>query len=330
MIEFALPWILAALPLPLIMRLLPKTHSAANASLRVPSQWLSRGPIARQQTRKISPWFAALVWVLLVIAAARPQWLGEPIPIPADGREMMLAVDLSGSMEAKDMQINNQAVNRLDMLKYVLNDFIDRRVGDRLGLILFADSAYMQAPMTYDRKTVNQLLDEAVLGLVGEKTAIGDAIGLAVKRFHDKKEGNNVLILITDGQNTAGNITPEQALKLAKRYKVTIYTIGVGADSMLVRSIFGQRKVNPSAELDETMLSKLATETGGQYFRARDTESLVQIYELLDKLEPVADDAQQFRPLQALFYWPLGAAFILTWLPFLPRLHRFRRDKDAS
>jgi len=226
---------------------------------------------------------------------------------------MMIAVDLSGSMQVEDMALNGDTVNRLDMLKVLLGDFIERRTGDRLGLILFGDDAYMQTPMTFDRKTVQQMLDETVLGLVGKKTAIGDAIALAVKRFDAKKESNRVLLLLTDGQNTAGKISPEQALELAIAKNITIYTIGIGADVMLQRSLFGTRKVNPSSELDEKSLQNIATKTGGKYFRARNSEGMAEIYQLLDQLEPVEQEQQQMRPLSALFYWPLSVALFIAF-----------------
>jgi Ca-activated chloride channel family protein len=202
------------------------------------------------------------------------------------------------------------------MLKIVLGNFIERRVGDRLGLILFADDAYMQTPMTFDRKTVKQMLDESVLGLVGRKTAIGDAIALAVKRFDAKQKSNKVLLLLTDGQNTAGKVSPEQALELAIAKDITIYSIGIGADVMLQKSLFGTRRVNPSSELDEQTLTKLAEQTGGKYFRAKDSQGMSQIYNLLDQLEPVEQEQQQMRPLTALFYWPLAFALVLSTLYF--------------
>lgn len=181
-------------------------------------------------------------------------------------------------------------------------------------MIFFADTAYLQAPLTYDRETVSQLLGESLIGLVGEQTAIGDAIGLAIKRFQSKKESNKVLILLTDGQNTAGNISPQQANELAINNGVTLYTIGVGADQMMVQSIFGSRQVNPSQELDESMLTQLAESTGGRYFRARDAESLKAIYDKLDELEPIARESRQMRPLQALYYYPLAFALFITFL----------------
>lgn len=311
MFSFDLPWLFVLLPLPFLIRLLPALKKQPIAALKIPTfNFVSDAP--QTQVKRGFPWLLLIVWSLLVTAAAKPQWLGEPVTIPQEGRELMLAVDLSGSMQYEDMMIGRQKVNRLDMLKHVLSGFIERRVGDRLGLILFADTAYVQTPLTYDRKTVQQMLDEAVLGLVGEKTAIGDALGLAAKRFNDKDDSNRILILLTDGQNTAGNIDPTEALEIAKAAGVKVYTIGVGADEMFVRSFFGNRKVNPSTDLDEALLNQIANETGGKYFRARDTQALRDIYALLDELEPIEDDPIQLRPMQSLFFWPLAAALFLS------------------
>lgn len=328
MIEFAWPWLLLLIPLPLLIRWLAPGHKQQAAKLRVPSVHSHASHTGK--ARFFNPWwlFGFLAWAFLVAATARPEWLGEPLPIRSDAREMMLAVDLSGSMEIADMEIEGRQVNRLAMVKHVLTDFIARREGDRLGLILFADTAYLQTPMTYDRNTVQQMLDESVLNLVGERTAIGDAVALAVKRFQARDESNRVLVLLTDGQNTAGYISPEQALELAKAYKVKIYTIGVGAEEVVVESFFGSRRVNPSRDLDESMLANLAEQTGGTYFRARNTEELMQIYEALDQFEPVSGDPQQLRPRAALFYWPLAAAvgLMLILLSLLNRPWRLLNE----
>jgi len=322
MISFAWPWLFALLPLPLIIYLLPAKKSATQQSalimptlINVPSSTVSE-----QQKRKAPLIVLSICWLLVVIAISRPQWLGEAIDIPSEGREMMIAVDLSGSMEIEDMSLNGRGVNRLQMLKVVLGDFIERRVSDRLGLILFADDAYMQTPMTFDRKTVKQMLDESELNLVGRKTAIGDAIALAVKRFDAKQESNKVLLLLTDGQNTAGKITPEQALELAVAKEITIYTVGIGADSMIQKSLWGSQRVNPSGDLDEQSLSNIAEKTGGQYFRARDSQGMSEIYTLLDQLEPIEQEQQQMRPLSALYYWPLAFAALLCFA-YLLSLH---------
>lgn len=314
MITFAWPWLLLLLPLPLFVYWLPqKQKNRTSAALKIPQLMHNSSVIITTSTNKKYPLIIlSLCWLLSVLALSQPQWLGDAIDIPTEGREMMIAVDLSGSMQIEDMSLNGNAVNRLDMLKVILGNFIERRTGDRLGLILFADDAYMQTPMTFDRKTVKQMLDESVLGLVGRKTAIGDAIALAVKRFDAKQKSNKVLLLLTDGQNTAGKITPEQALELAVAKDITIYSIGIGAEVMLQQSLFGARRVNPSSELDEKTLTKLAQQTGGKYFRAKDSQGMELIYNLLDQLEPVEQEQQKMRPLTALFYWPLSLAFILS------------------
>lgn len=326
MFEFAWWWLLFALPLPLLMRFFPAREPSQEAALRVPQRLAGAASVQSKPARSAyGHGLMWLIWVALVLAAARPQWLGEPVSIPNEGREMMLAVDLSGSMKIDDMTLNGRQVNRLTMTKSVMAEFIRRRVSDRLGLILFADTAYLQAPLTFDRKTVAQLLEESVIGLVGEQTAIGDAIGLAVKRLEAREKTNKVLILLTDGQNTAGNITPAQAKELAVDSGVTVYTIGVGADKMLIESFFGSRQVNPSQELDEDMLTDIAVATGGKYFRARDAQELEQIYTRLDELEPIEGESQKLRPLTALFYYPLALALLLSALPLLVSLIGARR-----
>ena len=320
MIEFEWPWLFLLLPLPLLLRwFLPATTRNDDAALRVP--FYDELPITAgaRSSGKLSRWpllLAIIAWLFLIAASARPQWLGEPIELPISGRDLMLAVDLSGSMEAEDFQINGRTVNRLIATQWVGGQFIDRRVGDRIGLILFGRQAYVQTPLTFDRETVRTLLHEAVIGLAGQETAIGDAIGLAVKRLRtDSENGSSnsrVLILLTDGANTAGKVEPIKAAELAKQHGLKIYTIGIGADEMLVRSLFGNRRVNPSADLDEDTLKAIADTTGGKYFRARDIDELEKIYQLLDEMEPLEQEAQVFRPAQALYYWPLAVASLLA------------------
>ncbi|KGJ87411.1 vWA domain-containing protein [Colwellia psychrerythraea] len=322
MISFAWPWLFALLPLPFVIYFLPAKKSANQQSALIMPTLINvaHNSQSDQQKRKAPLIILSVCWLLLIIAISRPQWLGEAIDIPSEGREMMIAVDLSGSMEIEDMNLNGRNVNRLQMLKVVLGDFIERRVSDHLGLILFADDAYMQTPMTFDKKTVKQMLDESELNLVGRKTAIGDAIALAVKRFDAKKESNKVLLLLTDGQNTAGKIAPEQALELAIAKDITIYTVGIGADVMLQQSLWGTQRINPSSDLDEKSLANIAEKTGGQYFRARDSKSMNEIYSLLDKLEPIEQEQQQMRPLSALYYWPLAFSALLGFV-YLLSLH---------
>lgn len=324
MIGFQWPWLFLAVPLPwLLRRLLPPAGMDLDAALRVPfledfDALAGEGQVTVE--RKWPLWLAALAWLLLVVAGARPQWLGEPIEQAVSGRDIMMAVDLSGSMQEKDFVINGRPVDRLKALKWVAARFIEQRSGDRLGLILFGDRAYLQAPLTFDRKTVQTLLDESAIGLAGEKTAIGDAIGLAVKRLRGTKAENRVLILLTDGANTAGEVSPLKAAELAAAESLKIYTIGIGADEMIVKSFFETRRVNPSTDLDETTLTAIAEKTGGRYFRARDTEELDKIYTLLDRLEPVAEENRYYRPRKALYPWPLGAALLLAAILAVVRL----------
>ncbi len=323
MMHFYWPWLFLLLPLPLLIRFFSPAHiTAQQAALKVP--FLE--DFDNQQTPVIAtekPWLLRLAtvgWLCLVIACARPQWLGEPIEQSISGRDLMLAVDLSESMTVQDFSLDNQAVDRLTAIKAIAEDFIERRVGDRVGLVLFGTNAYLQTPLTFDRKTVAALLDESAIGLAGESTAIGDAIGLAIKRLQNQSDNSRVLILLTDGANTAGEVTPLKAAELAAAYHLKIYTIGIGADEMVVSNFFGNRKVNPSADLDEKTLTAIAQKTGGRYFRARDTEELSKIYQLLDQLEPVEKDKRYFRPHSELYFWPLAMALLCAATISLKRI----------
>lgn len=323
MIHFEWPWLIAALPLPLLIRwLFPANMPVEQSALKVPFLDDFSGVESRMvsQARQWPIMLASIAWLLLVIACTRPQWLGEPVEQSVSGRDLMLAVDLSGSMEEQDFFINKKPVDRLTATKSVAGDFINRRAGDRIGLILFGTHAYLQTPLTFDRKTVLTLLNESVIGLAGDNTAIGDAIGLAVKRLKNQQANSRVLILMTDGANTAGEVSPLKAAELAAANQLKIYTIGIGADEMVVRSFFGSRKVNPSRDLDEKTLIAIAESTGGRYFRARNADELSYIYMLLDKLEPVEKDKQYFRPRSELFYWPLSLALCLAAVICLSRM----------
>lgn len=330
MIQFIWPWLAALLPLPLLVRFtLPAKNTLKDAALRIPFMEDFNSTVTTDKvTKKNRPLMllASIAWCLLVLAATRPQFLGEPVELPISGRDLMMAVDLSGSMQVKDFKINRQTVNRLEATKHVASEFIKSRQGDRIGLILFGRQAYLQTPLTFDRNTVNILLNEAAIGLAGQETAIGDAIGLAIKRLVDldninsdenKETQSRVLILLTDGANTAGEITPIKAAELAASNHLKIYTIGIGADEMIRNSFFGAQRVNPSADLDEKTLKAIADKTGGRYFRARDTNELKKIYSFLNELEPTEKESQSFRPITALYYLPLTAAFIIAFIILL-------------
>lgn len=325
MIEFVWPWVFALLPLPWLLRRLLPPAGSREAALYVPFfRSLSRldaSPVRGNVRNVLLACTAALAWIMLVTASARPQWVGEPVELPVTGRDLMLVVDISGSMEAQDMQLGGQGVNRLVVVKSVVGDFVARRTGDRLGLILFASRAYTQAPLTFDRMTVETLLYEAEIGIIEENaTAIGDGIGLAVKHLRERPAASRVIIMLTDGVNNAGEVTPLQAGELALQEGIKVYTIGIGAESGISNSLFGPRAVNPSADLDADTLTQIAVSTGGQFFRARDRTELERIYGLLDELEPVEQEAETFRPIQSLFYWPLGVALALSFLIALWRI----------
>lgn len=324
MIHFEWPLLILALPLPLLVRwILPAELPAEQAALKVPflEDFGSGETKVVTQNKQWPLLLASLAWFFLVMACMRPQWMGEPIEQAVSGRDLMLAVDLSGSMEAEDFIVEDRRVDRLTATKNVASEFISRRAGDRLGLILFGTQAYLQTPLTFDRATVITLLNESALGLAGENTAIGDAIGLAVKRLRKQKTESRVLILLTDGANTAGEVKPLKAAELAAENQLKIYTIGIGADEMIIRSFFGSRKVNPSSDLDEKTLKAIAEKTGGRYFRARNTEELNKIYQLLDELEPVEKDKQYFRPISELYFWPLAVALLLAGLISISRMN---------
>ncbi|MCG9746942.1 VWA domain-containing protein [Shewanella sp. Isolate8] len=319
MFTLAWPWLLVLLPLPLIFRSSKQAQQTVGGHLQMPGVGEAQ-TLALDNSPNRSRWPYWLVWTLLVCAVARPLWVGDAIELPSKGRDLMLAVDLSGSMQIEDMVLNAKTVDRFTMVQRVMSEFIERRKGDKLGLILFADHAYLQAPLTQDRRSVAQFLTEAQIGLVGKQTAIGEAIALAVKRFDKAEQSNRVLILLTDGSNNSGSITPEQAADIAAKRGVTIYTIGVGAEVMERRTLFGKERVNPSMDLDEAQLTLLAQKTQGRYFRARNSDELEQIYQEIDKLEPTDSDQLSYRPQAELFYYPLAVALLITVLMMLSGL----------
>lgn len=319
MLGFDYPWAALLAPLPLAVFFFWPRARQQQAALYVPffhDIAVDESTVPRRVRQRGRLALLALWWSLLVAAACGPHWVGDEIALPASGRDLMLAVDLSGSMKIPDMVIGNERVQRIVAIKTVVRDFIKNRRGDRLGLIVFGTNAYVQAPLTFDLNTVEKFLNESQIGFAGEETAIGDAIGLAIKRLRERPGERHVLVLLTDGANTAGNVAPAAAAKLAAENRIAIYTIGIGAEELIIPGPFGggfgARRVNPSQDLDEDLLRNIATTTGGRYFRARDPEELAGIYALLDELEPVADTAQTFRPQRSLFYWPLAAALLLS------------------
>ena len=317
---FAWPWMWLAFPLPWLAGWLLPPHRNTSAALKVPyGRRLEAIATVGGRSRHLHiAALAWLAWFLLCAAAARPQQLGEAVAPPQSGRDLMLAVDLSGSMSEPDMELGGNVVDRLTAAKAVLADFLDRRVGDRVGLLVFGQRAYALTPLTLDRDSVRDQLRDSVAGLAGRETAIGDAIGLAVKRLRDQPKGQRVLILLTDGVNTAGVLEPLKAAELAKAEGVRIHTIAFGGSGGGL-SIFGLNLPMPGGgdEIDEDTLKKIAQETGGQSFRARDTEQLAGIYAELDRIEPVKQEGARVRPRVERYGWPLAAALLVALFAFL-------------
>lgn len=327
--ELAWPWLLLALPLPLLLAwVAPPARSGLDAALRVPiasevARLAAGGARARRVRIDALAW---AVWALLCLAAARPQQLGEPQQPPQRGRDLLLAVDLSGSMAAEDMRLGGRMVDRLTAAKAVLADFLERRKGDRVGLLLFGERAYAVTPLTADLGAVREQLLDSVIGLAGQETAIGDTIALAVKRLGAEQaagdeKAERVLILLTDGVNTAGAIDPDRALGLAQGAGLRVHTIGFGGDG--VDNFFGMR-VQRGAQIDEATLQRIADGTGGRYFRARDTAELVGIYAEIERIEPTDEPGEVLQPREERYAWPLAAAFALVLFGALARL-RLRR-----
>lgn len=323
MLSFIWPWAFVLLPLPwLARRFLPPSPSPRSGALKLPFA----GRLATagfSSSAASSPlWQLSFCWLLLLCALARPAWVGEPQTVENQGRDLMLAIDLSGSMEREDMLIG-RPVSRLAVVKQAADAFIQRRQSDRLGLVLFSDRAYLQSPLTADRQVVRALLQQASVGLTGQKTAIGDAIAIAIKRLKDRPQGARVLVLLTDGVNNAGVMPPLQAAQLAAELGIRIYTIGVGSDA--------SNGWLQSSELDESTLKSIAQTTGGQYFRASDVQGLAKVYRDIDLLEPIAAEPQLVRPQIALYFWPAALALLIASLLLVrPVFSALSRIKEVA
>lgn len=312
MFHLAWPWMALLLPLPWVLLRIRSAAEPGGSALYLPFAAAVASPRAAAATLPRSALLLlAAVWGLLVLAAMRPQWLGQPLPIPTNGRQIMLAIDCSGSMASQDMAGGE---SRLQVVQQVAGRFIGQRRGDQIGLILFGTRPYLQTPLTTDLSTVHQFLDEAVVGVAGPQTAIGDAIGLAIKELRQRESTGgatmhqSVLILLTDGANDAGVMPPLQAARLAAQTGLRIFTIGVGADAE--QSPFGLSLGN--TDLDVDVLQKIASMTGGEFFRATDAEALSAVYHRIDELEPAAGDKQWLRPAAEWFTWPLALALLLS------------------
>ncbi|HEX7340380.1 MAG TPA: VWA domain-containing protein [Rhodanobacteraceae bacterium] len=308
--EFAWPWLFVLLPLPwLAWRFMPAAQPVR--AMRLPFAELEQVRDLSRRASRGRVWLLALAWLALLTAAARPQWLGPPQPVTHSGRAMMLAVDLSGSMHTPDMQLGGQTVSRFAAVEAIAGNFIRQRRGDRLGLVLFGTQAYLVTPMTYDVDAVAAQLRSSAVGIAGQQTAIGDAIAVAVKQLRKLPAKARVLVLLTDGVNNAGSLTPKAAAAIAKAAGVRIYTIGIGADHVTMPGLFGMRVQVPSSGLDAALLKSIAHATGGRFFRAADSAQLVDAYRAINALEPLRHHGRPLRPRHDLFMWPLVLACVL-------------------
>ena len=255
--------------------------------------------------------------MLLILALARPQEGHKSQEILSVGVDIMLALDTSGSMQALDFIKNEKRDTRLAMVKDVVSKFIENRPNDRIGMVVFGSEAYTQCPLTLDQGILQSFLSKLDIGMAGDSTAIGSAVGIAVKRLKDLESDSKVIILLTDGRNNAGSLPPVQAAQTAKAFGIKIHTIGVGTHGkapFLVNSIFGQRYVYQEVDIDENTLKEISNLTGGQYFRATDLESLKSIYKQIDQMEKSEVKVLDHSEYTELFHYFLipGILLLLT------------------
>ena len=308
MIELAHPWALLLVPLPLVMRLLPPYRESRD-SVKVPFfdklvELSDTRPetgariLRRDRAQRILVTFS---WLCLVLAAARPEWVGLPVEQQKSGRDLMIGVDLSGSMATQDFtRPQGDSVDRLTAVKQVLAELAAQRVSDRLGLIVFGSAAYLQTPFTDDHQVWTQLLTETEIGMAGQSTVFGDAIGLAIKLFRESDSDNRVLIMLTDGNDTGSTVPPVDAAKVAAKFGIRIYTIAIG---------------NPTSvgedALDIGTIRRVAELTGGQYFQALDRDELHRAYDTIGDLEEALYETVSFRPRQSLHWVPVALVALL-------------------
>ena len=323
--EFHWPWFGVLLPLPLILPWLWRERGGKPREEQLEGQRvtlmhphlaeLRAAYQARRPRRQLAGWLYKLLlfllWVGLILALMRPQWLVPHTEISSPGYDLMLAVDASHSMDALDFSSEGSQVSRMQVVKGVMGRFIDTRAGDRIGLIVFGTGAYVLAPLTVDRNAVHQLLESVVPSIAGGSTALGDAIALAVKKLRDRPKGSRVMILIADGDNTAGSFQPLEAANLARMIGARIYVIGVGSKQKSIPILHeGKIEYWNDLTMDEDTLQKIADTTGGAYFRATDTRALEEISRRISELEKTETEARTAYLPDPLYRWPLGLAML--------------------
>jgi Ca-activated chloride channel family protein len=327
-LEFAYPLALLALPLPLLALWLLPPHRQRVSALRVPffdtvvdaAGTEARSGAVVMRRRMLQLITAALVWSAIVAGLAKPQWVGEPIVRTEAARDIMLAIDLSGSMDYRDFPDGDgNTVSRFTAVQRVVGQFVAERDSDRIGLIVFGDKAYLQLPFTRDLETAGALVQLMQVGMAGPRTALGDAIGLAIRAFESSEVDDRVLILLTDGNDTASKMTPVNAAGIAALNGVEIHTIGIG-------------DVNATGEdrVDFAALETVAERSGGQFFNAEDETSLAEIYRLIDAATAADVRTQSWRPRESLVHWPAGVAAVLILLGYALLLAGSRPRRTAA
>ena len=330
MVELATPWALACLPLPFfVWYVVPRKIIQPRHAVIVPFF-----DVLLQQRRNLQtelnnpPLWLMLAWALLVLAVAGPRWVGDAKPLAHEGHNIMLALDISGSMAITDMNINHRAIARIQVVKHTAKMFVNERVGDKIGLLLFGTRAYLQTPLTSDRHSVIMRIDDASVGLAGKSTSLGDPIALAIKHLQHTPKQGRLIILLTDGASNSGTIPPLKAADLARAEGIKIHTIGLGSESAMNPMSGFYYPGGAGLDLDEGTLKTIASTTGGHYFRATDHASLQAIYALINRMETVAQEQRSTRPLREYYPWPLALAFIIllcgVWHHIMPLQWRTR------
>ena len=308
MLSFDYLWILALLPLPWVLRAILPPRSPSQVAVRIPfgnrlREAGEKGNLGTRAARRFSNQFASfLVWLLVLTAAARPQWVEPPISKNLPTRDLLLLVDLSGSMQQEDFtNTAGETVDRLSAVKEVAGEFLERREGDRVGLVVFGDSAFLQAPFSTDLSLTRRLLDETEIGMAGPRTAFGDAIGLGIGLFDESDVPAKTIIALTDGNDTKSQLPPVEAARVAAQRGIRIHTVAIGDPTTV-----GEEK------LDEAVLKEVAQTAGGNYFYAADREALEGIYAELDRIETREVKTVSHVPRRDLFYWPVLAALLIS------------------
>ena len=327
--NFVWPLVSLILPLPILVwfvsaRLPLKQARAKADALKVPffDRVIGLAHAYRPPAHRLSLFFLSLAWICFVLAGMRPIKYDDSLPAWHEARNIMLTIDLSTSMMKKDFDLGGHAISRIDIVKNVVRDFIIKRTGDRLGMVVFGTTAHTLAPLSQDMKTLDELFADVDLGIAGEQTAIGDALAVAVQDTAKVPEGKKIIILLSDGYSNAGVVSVAQAISLAKKQKIAVYTIGIGSSSSAKTGIVDKLLGATNYTWDEQTLRTIAKETGGLYFRAQSTSDLISVYRKIDQLETTKVDSPLARPKRELFYYPLGLGLLFWFLSGRKRRHK--------